>query len=667
MYNHFGRYEPDFDEWKHAGFPGANPLTRDFLEHALRPDAERRLWTHQQEALLRTVYAYELLNQRKLLLNIVTGGGKTAIIAGVIAWLKFAHDIHKFLLICPNTIVRDRLEDDLMDAKVFRDFGFFPPGTEHYTNELSLCVLEAGKGPQGILESGAILGNIHQFYESNIGGKRNLAFLMKYVEEFALFNDEAHNTPAAEYDILLSKISPKCRFRLDTTATPDRADGKNPDSRMIYEYIITDAQAEVPPIIKSVVVYQPKVSAVQLTFTNPETGERRTVDEMDEEFEKIERGLTATQWVTDPDPMRKQMQIALDRLKEQQRRAEALAGGSYKPLLFVVAICIADAKAAHKMLVEEFGLETLLVTEESDEKERAEARTLGKPGSRYEAVVSVLMLREGWDVPAVSVILLLRKFSSPVYGQQVVGRGLRRNVRDRDIGEICAIVDHEKLNHQWLWDLVGAKVRKEVEERSLFGDEDLPPPRKPQILVRPENLIELPEPAEEEEPDFSDLEDFEVLEGDYPNWQEILESFEYGPEVEISEVEYEAVKAQRLGEEEFFELLEAPGAKQKGAQPKEIPPHEELVDRLTQSLRDIASALLADEGIGSHELGYLYGILIGHISSKLLGNSTPAGATDKSLLHALAHHHRIHQNFTKPPGLVASIVKYKEEAVDAGK
>ncbi len=59
-----------------------------------------------------------------------------------------------------------------------------------------------------------------------------------------------------------------------------------------------------------------------------------------------------------------------------------------------------------------------------------------------------------------SVILLLRKFSSRVYGQQVVGRGLRRNVRDKDIGEICAIVDHGKLHHDWLWEMVGAKINK---------------------------------------------------------------------------------------------------------------------------------------------------------------------------------------------------------------
>ena len=235
-------------------------------------------------------------------------------------------------------------------------------------------------------------------------------------EKIAVFNDEAHNTPAAEYDNTLFALKQIARFRLDTTATPDRADGKAPDSKMILEYGIADAQAEVPPIIKSVVVYQPKLASVELAYTNPATGERRTVDEMDEEFERIEKGLSSTQWVTDPDPMRKQIDIALDRLNEQRRRANSLAGGAYKPILFVVAITIKDAEQARDMLEKEFHLKTLLVTEQSDERDRDAARRLGKPGSPYEAVVSVLMLREGRAVPTVSVILLLRKFSSRVYG-----------------------------------------------------------------------------------------------------------------------------------------------------------------------------------------------------------------------------------------------------------
>jgi type III restriction enzyme len=71
-------------------------------------------------------------------------------------------------------------------------------------------------------------------------------------------------------------------------------------------------------------------------------------------------------------------------------------------------------------------------------------------------MVSVLMRREGWDVPEVSVILLLRKFGSKVYGQQVIGRGLRR-VRVKDIKadepQSCAVVDHPKLEHEWLWEI----------------------------------------------------------------------------------------------------------------------------------------------------------------------------------------------------------------------
>lgn len=663
MYYYFAPYEQDFREWwQSRDFHDVSPLTRDFLLHITRPDAARKLWNHQEEALMRTVYAYELLQERELLLNIVTGGGKTAIIGSVIAWLKVCQGINKFVLLCPNTIVRDRLEDDFKEAKVFRDFGFFPHGTEHFTNELGLHVMQPGSSPQGIRDNGVILGNIHQLYESNTNGKRNLAVLMNSDEKIAVFNDEAHNTPAAEYDNTLFTLKQISKFRLDTTATPDRADGQSPDTKMIFEYGIHDAQAEVPPIIKNIVVYQPTLSSVELTYTNPETGEKRTVDEMDEEFDKIEKGLSSTQWVTDPDPMRKQIRIALDRLKEQDRRATTLANGSYKPILFVVAITIKDAEQARDMLEKEFHVRTLLVTEQSEESEREEARLLGKPGSPYQAVVSVLMLREGWDVPAVSVILLLRKFSSRVYGQQVVGRGLRLNMRGEDIQEICAIVDHKKLQHDWLWDMVGAKVRENVEQLSMFGDEDLPPKRKPQFVANPELLIEIPKPIEEEKSNFEDdLANIFIETSDYPNWQKILDEFDYTVETEITRVEIESVQGKMLDGSGFKEIREAPSGYITNKPPEEISDPAELGDRLKNSVRDIAANLLAEEGIGSHELGYLYGVLMSHTSKKMLNGKTVGTASVEELRHALNRIHRMSANIKLKPGLVNSIVTYKSE------
>jgi len=695
VYNAFLRHEQDFKQWVDAGFPDINPLSRDFLEHLRREDAPRKLWRHQLESVYRTVYAFELLQMKNDLLNIVTGGGKTAVIGAIISWLKVCHEIHKFLILCPNTIVRDRLEDDFGDGKVFREFEFFPSGTEHYKNELGLHVLEAGASPQGILENGIVLGNIHQLYQSNINGKRNLAFIMNYVEQLAIFNDEAHNTPAAEYDSTLFALSPKCKFRLDTTATPDRADGKTPDTKMIFEYGIADAQSEVPPIIKSIVVYQPKLSSVQLTYTNPDTGEKRTVDEMDEEFDRIEKGLSATQWVTDPDPMRKQIAIALERLEEQRRRAASIGHGEYNPILFVVGICIKDAKAAAEILTlpkEKGGFEisTVVVTEESSDEERLLAGIIGKRGrsleetkknlerkvgvskakeliergSKLEAVVSVLMLREGWDVPAVSVILLLRKFSSRVYGQQVVGRGLRLNIRGEDAQEFCAIVDHEKLNHQWLWDIVGAKVRKDVDQGNLFGDDDLPPKRKPQILDKPEKIIDIPEPIEEEQADFSDLDELEIIEGDYPNWQQILDNFEYGAEVEISKVEIESVRGTSLFGDKFIEISAGPSTRSV-EEKTEIENIEQLTEQLKHNVRDVADYLLAEEGIGSHELGYIYNILMDHVRKKLLEGKSAGSVGVELLKHAFRQRYNLSRNFREKPGLVTSIVKYRKVSSNA--
>jgi superfamily II DNA or RNA helicase len=667
MYYSFAPYEQDFRGWWESGdFSDVSPLTREFLLHLTRPDTPRHLWRHQEEAFMRVVYAYELLQWKELLLNVVTGGGKTAIIGAIVAWLKVSHDLQKFVLLCPNTIVRDRLEDDFTEAKVFRDFGFFPPGTEHYTNELGLHVMQPGEGPQGIRDNAIILGNIHQLYQSNINGQRNLAVLMTSDQRIAIFNDEAHNTPAPEYDSTLFTLKQISQFRLDTTATPDRADGQTPGTKMIFVYGITDAQAEVPPIIKSIVVYQPKLASVELTYTNPETGEKRTVDEMDEEFARIEKGLSSTQWVTDPDPMRKQISISLDRMKEQESRAAALAKGSYCPILFVVAITIKDAEQARDMLRDEFKIETLLVTEKSDESDREAARHLGKPDSPYRAVVSVLMLREGWDVPAVSVILLLRKFSSPVYGQQVVGRGLRLNVRNQDIQEICGIVDHEKLKHDWLWEIVGAKIRKDIDQMSLFGDEDLPPKRKQQFVANQELLIEIPEPIEEEQSDFDEeLADIEITSGDYPNWQEILNEFDYTIETEISRVEIANVRGQLLNGSGFREIHEPPASSRVRKTIDEISDPMELAETLKNSVRNIAANLLAEEGIGSHELGYLYGVLIDHVSGRMLGSKTVGTANVDELRHALNRIHSMSSNIKKRPGLVSSIVNYKLEVQNA--
>jgi type III restriction enzyme len=67
------------------------------------------------------------------------------------------------------------------------------------------------------------------------------------------------------------------------------------------------------------------------------------------------------------------------------------------------------------------------VTKGKLERAREAARDVDNPKSRVKAIVSVMMLREGWDVRNVSVVLGLRPFTAraEILPEQVIGRGLR--------------------------------------------------------------------------------------------------------------------------------------------------------------------------------------------------------------------------------------------------
>jgi len=232
MYYSFAPYEQDFRAWWESGaFPEVSPLTRDFLVHLTRKEAPRKLWRHQEEAVMRTVYACELLQWRELLLNIVTGGGKTAVIGAVVAWLKTC-----MTSTSSSCFVRTRLSATgwRMISRTRRCFGisdFYRRAWSISPMSFALHVMQPGAAPQGIRDCGVVLGNIQQLYQSNSSGERNIAVLMNTEQRIAVFNDEAHNTPAAEYDNTLFTLKQISKIRVDTTATPDRADGKPLDSK----------------------------------------------------------------------------------------------------------------------------------------------------------------------------------------------------------------------------------------------------------------------------------------------------------------------------------------------------------------------------------------------------------------------------------------------------
>jgi superfamily II DNA or RNA helicase len=653
MYNSFLPHEKKFQEWIKDKFPGVSPKSLNFIRHILGPGREKALWRNQQEGVLRAIYAYEILGKKDLLLNIVTGGGKTQIIAALIAWLRMVYEIKHFIVLVPNVIVRDRLQRDFKNAKIFQEFSLFPDYDSNFINDLELHIL--GEGRTGMLESGIILGNIQQLYTRGGGANPNLAYIMNFLGDLAIFNDEAHNTPAPEYTNVLLQLAKKAKFRLDTTATPDRADGQSPDSEMIYEYGIQDALRD--DLVKSVVVYQPDIKTVELTYTDVDTGRQAKVEQID--WDEIDRrGISAVQWVTDEKPLKQQIKIALQRLEEQKERAK----GRYKPVLFIVSVCIKDARSVTRVMNEKFKVPTLLVTEEEGEEERRAAAHIGHKDSPYEAIVSVLMLREGWDVPEVSTILLLRKFSSQVYGQQVIGRGLRRIIREEGEREILTVVDHPKLEHGWLWKKVSAKIKENVSTTAKYDlDEDLPKQEKPQELIDPEKLIEVPEPEGSIEPDFEDLlkETQEVPINE--DWYKILDSVSYSrKKIEITDVKLRGLRKFIPGEERMTEYLsDKPEDEEESVDSATKIEYsaEELRDQLREEVLEMTAELLLDSGFSSIYKSLLYDKIMNHINIKLLKGKTSGLSTDRDLEFALYKLPEVRRVF-KRPGVVPSIIRY---------
>ena len=299
-------------------------------------------------------------------------------------------------------------------------------------------------------------------------------------------------------------------------------------------------------IIKRVIVCRPDIEKVKLTYVDAETGKEIKAEEVP--WEEIEqRKIRPTRFITSEKPMRQQIAIAKQCLDYQKKTVPLDESGKpkCKPLLFVVAISITDANNIAKVLQNEFKLNTLLVTNESEDEKKEEAMTINRhlKDCEYDAIVSVLMLREGWDVKNISVILLFRKFCCKlneytgekysVYGQQVIGRGLRRiEPHNTNEWEQCLVVDHPVLKHDWLWEMLDA----EQYEGTLNPDEiidvqKIPKPKdidietvdhKPQeiedVIGNIQDIIDnIPNPLEEE---------LKVIQ----KWEEYLDSCQYQTE-----------------------------------------------------------------------------------------------------------------------------------------
>lgn len=157
------------------------------------------------------------------------------------------------------------------------------------------------------------------------------------------------------------------------------------------------------------------------------------------------------------------------------------------PVLFVVCKEIEHAQQMHEVLIGEQYLgsrdKVLLIHSQSDDKALEQLASVEDPESPVRAIVSVNMLKEGWDVKNIAVIVALRALASQGLTAQILGRGLRLPYGQRTGNEQVDQVD--LVTHESYRQLLAQKrvlkeqinsssVRQKVDTSGALNESEIP-------------------------------------------------------------------------------------------------------------------------------------------------------------------------------------------------
>lgn len=540
----------DYRKWVANRFSTSNELSKQWLLHfehivSQGAGAEMRAEPYQREAILRLIYMLEmgsnyssenLLPMNCIAAKMATGTGKTCVISNLISWAKSSNTdsgADLFILLCPNTIVRQRLWDSFRaEENNFTKIGFSIP---------TISAINLSDGDTLNLDHhDLIITNIHRLFEGTRSGEELKDYLEKSGKRFIVINDEAHNSVTSGYENVIETLMkmPGFRARIDLTATPQRSDMKEIPSHFIFEYPalfgiegrgtypldvirgdrtftpddVSWSNTEGRQVLKKPVIWRPIFDHVTFSISSSRTkvelpGELLSVL-LSKDSQHLEESKEIRKKYKLPDSIRKSS-IASTRafklalltkgkellVKSRENVQEGM--NPYKSILFAVAMNRNEAKESADILAE-MGLKTLVVIGKNTSTEdlaedvpadeliatetvsgkiipkdalRALVGLLGKGksefefegevyGCDYDAVISVYMLKEGWDVNCVEVMVLLRPFDSLLFAQQTVGRGLRirRDLKDGSYEQILSVIEPPNWGLGILWEELGAEV-----------------------------------------------------------------------------------------------------------------------------------------------------------------------------------------------------------------
>ncbi|MCL0076317.1 DEAD/DEAH box helicase family protein [Dehalococcoidia bacterium] len=469
--------------WREESYPNTTDTTRRLLQFWFSEDhivdgEPFEFWFCQREAIETLVYVYEVMKKRNFIdmardfgvgtiqgydpsydqyplyaFKMATGSGKTFVMAISIIWQYFNHKKEnsddytpKFLVIAGDkNIIYDRLTRDFEDGKIFEELPLIPP---EWQEEFNLKVI-LKEDPIHVIPEGVLfLTNIQRLEQRQSNKQEVEQYVDKVMELPEVYNvsdiyqenrikevltscpnimilkDEAHHIYSFEkawkkilLDLnknLVSQHGKGINMELDFSATPKTEAGA------LFPWIIVDfslKEAIEMNIVKLPLKGMVK-NAEEIASTNVVERYRAWIDAGIRRWREYKKALQ---------PLSKKP-VLFFQCPENEEADEVFEYISAVPDLKDKVLLI-HTDSTGNIQKKDLGPARKVARLIDDPEKIMQDPALEKLFPHgVEAIVSTMMLNEGWDVRNVNVIVGLRSYGSKreVLPEQVIGRGLRK-------------------------------------------------------------------------------------------------------------------------------------------------------------------------------------------------------------------------------------------------
>jgi type III restriction enzyme len=515
-------------EFRDSGYVGAADTSRSLLNwwfntmHLVpRADgtmAEFEYYFAQREALETIVYLHDVVGVvdkhdlmrfdasgqvsgnmfdetwRRFVIKMATGSGKTKVLSLALAWSFYnklyepASDLARnFLVITPNIIVLDRVYRDFQGLRVFFEDPVIPDNGfdgQNWRNDFQLTLHLQDEVRITRATGNIFLTNIHRVYSGDdlppsptdentmeyFLGKRptgattdskvDLGMIVRDIDELMILNDEAHHIHDPRmawfqsiqdiHNRLLQKGA-ALSMQVDTTATPKHINGA------IFVQTVADY-----PLVEAIAQNVVKHPVLPDVPSRAKLQERQSAKYTEKYADYLELGVI--EWrkaYAEHEKMGKKAVLFV--MTDDTRNCDEVAQyleQHYHELKD--AVLVIHTKSNGEISEAASGK-----AKEELEALRKQANEIDGMDSPYKAIVSVMMLKEGWDVRNVTTIVGLRAYAAQanILPEQTLGRGLRK-MYPGDVEEYVSVVGTEAF-----MDFVESiKAEGVVLERKAMGE-----------------------------------------------------------------------------------------------------------------------------------------------------------------------------------------------------